>query len=374
MTDTDQEGETHEPQFELPPVDELNDDDNNTQADEESTGEMIERLEAEDRAEDERQQGASALELELEAATDPIYADDTSLELTQEEEQARAARLINELDKASRYEQQEQFFPRFDSQWVVIRHATRVAQSINAIDPDFLSRARASGQPQVEIENLFGRARAACAAVFSLVNAAIGNMEKAEPVEQVRARRGSQNAKERTEQLLQNAAGARQPQRPQAVAPHHAAQAPLAQPSRPTAPPDPMRQKVLDAQRRQEAQRQRDRERRANTSQEPRVAPQLRRQAAADAPHDDDRAKLVQRATTITREANAILQDLRGRKGTISKDRVDRFCGSILRLAEAGLVPEQLSDFAKNVKLHQNAKNVAKLATATKIAIAKAVE
>lgn len=373
MTDSDQSVETHGPALDV--------DQGLAKLKTAELAEQLEQQDAADAAADALEvlddatalaAGAAELEAELEL-TEAAQGED--YEPTDSERADWQQDLIDAIEASHKFSDEGRFFSRIANQLVEIRQATRVGQAINQHYPDFLQERRAAGEPELEIEALFDRARAGAGAVFSLINATIRTLEQCDPPG---LRGPAQSAVPVPRHApppasLRNEARDRRPMAPaNRPEPVSEAPGPRGVPSHETedaAPQiDPVRQKVVAVQRQLEEQRQQQ----ARSGARGGVAPHVGRVAPRP---EVTRRKMSgpvgQREIVVPRDPSAsvimaarqLLDDLRRRARTVSRERITRFCHSVERLATEGKVSPKLGRFAGEVQLHQNAKNVAKLAS-----------
>lgn len=351
------------------------------------TAELVEQIEQQDAADAaadafEVLDDASALASsagELEAELEAALGETGDLEASDEERSNWQAEVIEAAQRAESYSDEGRFFARIANQLVEIRQATRIAQAINQHYPTFLQDRRASGEAEHDIEALFDRARAGTNAVFSLLAATIRTLEQcdppglrgpvstasvpshaaAAPPAAVVQRRGPQPPANRPAAVQQTA-----PLR--GVPPHLAGDAP--DDTIPEARVDPVRARVVAVQRQLEERRQQQQQ----VSTRGGVAPHVGRVAPRPQVQQRKRSgpiagRVVQGerdpATALILASRQLLEDLRRRARNVERERITRYCKSVERLAQSGRISERLGTFAVQVQNHQNAKNVAKLAS-----------
>lgn len=371
MTDTDRErGETHGPTLDVAQgLANL------------KTAELIQQIEQQTAAEaaaeamevlddaGELADDASELEAQLEAALGDAHVnatDNDRVALTADWQTS----IIGIVEGSYKYSVEGRFFARIANQLVDIRHATRIGQGINQFYPTFLGDQRTKGTPQLEIEALFDRARAGANAVFSLLAATIRTLDHCDPPGlrgltphqapssstpmPVAARRGPLPPANGPAVLVQTP-----PLR--GVPPH--LEGNLFQSELPPSRPDPVRERVVRVQQRLE-----DKRKQGSIGVAPhvgRVAPRAEVRRRKLSGPIADRQINVERdpATALILASRSLLEDLRRRGRSVERERITRYCQSVVSLADAGRVSEQLGKFAQEVATHQNSKNVAKLAT-----------
>lgn len=359
MTDTDTQGvETHGPALDVEHgLEQLKTADLATQ---------LELQDAADAAADAREtlddagelsEAASKLEQEL---TETLGA--PSIEAASPEERSQWQQAVmHGIHRAEDFSEEGRFFARIASQLVEIRQATRIAQTVNQHFPGFLQEQRAAGQPELEIEALFDRARACSSAVFSLLHASIRTLEQCDPP----GTRGvAATAAPAQAQQTVPASTVRRPQPPANLPAPVVQSAPRS--SSHSLDPQSVRERVVAVQHKLEAERRAQASGRAGVAPHVgRVAPRpesVRRKMSGPV---DGRAVAGRRdpGTALILASRQLLEDLRRRNRSVERERVTRYCESVVRLHEEGRISERLALFAGEVNLRQNPKNVAKLAS-----------
>lgn len=144
--------------------------------------------------------------------------------------------------------------------------------------------------------------------------------------------------------------------------------APIPEQLRTRAPESDARQRVVEAQKRQEAERKRNLQKKGGATINPaknRIAPQTQNLIARNRASGPVDARMdVQRDqhTGLLSEARRLMAELRRSRHNIDRSRITRFCESMVRLGNEGKVSDKLHAFARQVLQHQNAGNVVKLA------------
>lgn len=299
-----------------------------------------------------------------------------SSEATDEHRAQWTQDVVSAVEASNKFSDEGRFFARIANQLVEIRQATRIAQAINQHYPTFLQDLRAQGDPEVEIEALFGRARAGATAIFSLIDAMIRTLERCDPPGQ-RARGAGAQATGMSGPI--GPASRSGPQPPANLAAPAVQTQPLRGVPRhlrgnppdteyPEPPVDPVRAKVVEVQRKLEAERAAKAEQSGRGGIAPavgRVAPTIKTVKRKTSGPVANREVVVERdaATSLILVSRNLLEDLRRRSRAVSRERIGRYCQSVRRLADGGRVSEKLGRFAAEVEQHQNPKNVAKLAS-----------